>query len=90
MDGIKFFVPAIKSGKVSTEQFKMQLRMNKAVNKGIIRTRKRIEQIDPEFASYSLLKAESVVEEVKSITQYFPVSVPTHTPKKTEPIVEEK
>jgi hypothetical protein len=67
MDGIKFFVPTIKSGEVSTEQFKMQLRMNKAVNEGIIRTRKRAEQIDPEFGSYSLLKAEPIVEEVKAV-----------------------
>jgi hypothetical protein len=66
MDGIKVFVPAIKSGEVSTEQFKMQLRISKAVSKGTIRTRKKAEQIDPEFGSYSLLKAEPVVEGVKN------------------------
>jgi hypothetical protein len=71
MDGIKVFVPAIKRGEVSTEQLKMQLRMNKAVNKGTIRVRRKAELIDPNFGSYSLLEAEPVVEEVKKSASYF-------------------
>jgi len=85
MEGIKVFVPAVKRGEVSTEQFKMQLRMNKAVNKGTIRMRRKAEQIDPSFGSYLLLEAEPVVEEVKSIPQNILMPAPKPTIMHSDP-----
>ena len=39
MDGAKVFVPAVRSGELTPEQFKMQLKMGEAVNKGFIEDR---------------------------------------------------
>jgi hypothetical protein len=58
MDGVRVFVPTIKKGEVTTEQFKMQLKRNDAVLRGVIKTFERGQQIDPNFGRYSLLKAE--------------------------------
>ncbi|MDR0398993.1 MAG: hypothetical protein LBH33_04250 [Endomicrobium sp.] len=63
MDGIRVFVPAIKKGEVTTEQFKMQLKRNDAVLRGVVKTFERGQQIDPNFGRYSLLKAEPEVSD---------------------------
>ncbi|MDR2818550.1 MAG: hypothetical protein LBB37_03825 [Endomicrobium sp.] len=96
MDGAKVFVPAVRSGELTPEQFKMQLKMGEAVNKGFIEDRFELNkmrgsaQFIEEFNFVEDIDEPIIKESDKNINMTRRVPRPSRNLRPVQPVFNKK